>query len=172
MSGHHSKNSQPVYIWVLFILASLPIRAAGQAGAEPALVLFAKADLGVIEQSLAPQDASTRLTWAQLSHEQKRVLAPLGAEWDQLRPWQREKMLDIVNDYPKMDAQQQLRLQRRLIKWSRMTPFERENARKRYQQFQTLSAEQKQTLREKWQQYQHKSGNYEGDDIEFSISVP
>ncbi len=67
--------------------------------------------------------------WAQLTPEQKKVLAPLGAEWDTLRPWQREKMLDIARDYPKMDAKKQERVKQRLISWSRMTPYERENAR-------------------------------------------
>ncbi len=35
-----------------------------------------------------------------------------------------------------------------------MTPYERENARKRHQQFQSLSAEQKAELRKKWKEYQ------------------
>lgn len=170
MRCHHSKAS-----WYGGFLISMFCWSASAAAdvMQPALnTWLARADLGAIEQSLAPQDPSTHLSWTQLSNEQKRVLAPLGAEWDQLRPWQREKMLDIVHEYHKMDAQQQLRLQRRLIKWSRMTPYERENARKRYQQFQTLSAEQKQNLREKWQQHQLRTGNNEADDIEFSISVP
>ena len=32
--------------------------------------------------------------WAQLTDTQRQVLNPLAAEWDTLRPWQREKMLD------------------------------------------------------------------------------
>ncbi len=39
--------------------------------------------------------------WAQLSAADRQVLAPLGSEWDGLRPWQREKMLNIAHDYPK-----------------------------------------------------------------------
>jgi hypothetical protein len=35
-----------------------------------------------------------------------------------------------------------------------MTPFERENARKRYQQFHSLSSEQKDELRKKWIEHQ------------------
>lgn len=42
------------------------------------------------------------LSWAQLSDDQRKVLNPLASEWDTLRPWQREKMLDIARDYPKM----------------------------------------------------------------------
>ena len=73
------------------------------------------------------------LTWAQLSEAQQKVLSPLASEWDTLRPWQREKMLDIARDYPKMDAPKQALVQKRLDNWSRMTPYERENARKSHQ---------------------------------------
>ena len=87
--------------------------------------------------------------------EQQRVLAPLAAEWDTLRPWQREKMLDIAHDYPRMTPQQQERVQQRLNKWSRMTPYERENARKKYQQFRALPPEKQEELRRKWRDYEH-----------------
>jgi hypothetical protein len=82
------------------------------------------------------------------------VLAPLGAEWDTLRPWQKEKMLDIAKDYPKMDAQKQQRVQKRLNSWSRMTPYERENARVRYQKFYSLSPDKQEALRKKWAEYE------------------
>jgi len=94
------------------------------------------------------------VTWAQLTDVQKKVLSPLASEWDTLRPWQREKMLDIARDYPKMDAAKQTLVQKRLDNWSRMTPYERENARKSHQQFQSLSAEKKNELRKKWTEYQ------------------
>ena len=35
-----------------------------------------------------------------------------------------------------------------------MTPYERENARKRFQHFHSLSLEKKQELRNKWAKYQ------------------
>lgn len=94
------------------------------------------------------------VSWAQLTDSQKQVLNPLASEWDTLRPWQREKMLDIARDYPKMDAGKQALVQKRLGNWSRMTPYERENARKSHQQFQALSAEKKSELRKRWMEYQ------------------
>ncbi len=97
-------------------------------------------------------DAS--VTWAQLNDGQRQVLNPLASEWDTLRPWQREKMLDIARDYPKMSQNKQDLVQKRLSNWSRMTPYERENARKSHQQFQSLSADKKSELRQKWLQYQ------------------
>ena len=114
--------------------------------------IIAMGDVGVI--STNANDDDNQVKWAKLTDEQRKVLSPLGAEWDTLRPWQREKMLDIARDYPKMDAEKQARIQKRLTVWSKMTPFERENARKRYQQFHSLSPEKKDELRKKWLEHQ------------------
>lgn len=98
--------------------------------------------------------ADVNVTWAQLNDEQRQILNPLASEWDTLRPWQREKMLDIARDYPKMNPDKQKLVQKRLSNWSRMTPYERENARKSHQQFQSLSSDKKNELRQKWLEYQ------------------
>lgn len=58
-------------------------------------------DADVIQVAL--NDAPTK-KWQELTEQQQGVLSPLASEWDTLRPWQREKMLDIAKDYPKMDA--------------------------------------------------------------------
>ncbi len=111
--------------------------------------------LGSMSSSLNGETAAEPMqTWVQLTEDQRKVLAPLGSQWDTLRPWQREKMLDIAHDYPKMDLQKQQLVQKRLNSWSRMTPYERENARKRYQEFSALSADKKADVRKKWADYQ------------------
>ena len=92
--------------------------------------------LCILVSGIALADGAT-LTWAQVSNEQQQVLNPLASEWDTLRPWQREKMLDIARDYPKMSLAKQDLVQKRLTNWSRMTPYERENARKNHHQFQS-----------------------------------
>ncbi|MFT7227907.1 MAG: phage-related tail protein [Methylophilaceae bacterium] len=108
-------------------------------------------DADVIQVAL--NDVPTK-KWVELTEEQQVVLSPLATEWDTLRPWQREKMLDIAKDYPKVNAKKQKRVKDRLNSWSRMTPYERENARKRFQHFHSLSPEKKQELRNKWAEYQ------------------
>ena len=60
------------------------------------------ADTGTNETSAG--DAVSVQKWAELTDQQRQVLAPLAKEWDTLRTWQREKMLDIAKDYPKMGA--------------------------------------------------------------------
>jgi hypothetical protein len=108
---------------------------------------------GLMFNNMAIAD-DANVTWAQLNDGQRQILNPLASEWDTLRPWQREKMLDIARDYPKMDSSKQDLVQKRLTNWSRMTPYERENARKSHQQFQSLSADKKNELRQKWLEYQ------------------
>ena len=117
---------------------------------------LAMGDLGSIKSSLngGETDEAPTKSWAQLTDNQRKILSALGGEWDTLRPWQRAKMLDIARDYPKMDSGKQLRVQRRLTSWSRMTPYERENARIRFQQFHSLSADKKDELRKKWAEHQ------------------
>lgn len=116
---------------------------------------LAMADIGAIKTSLnGDENAEVAIKkWAELTSQQQQVLTPLASEWDTLRPWQREKMLDIAKDYPKMDAKKQQRVQKRLNSWSRMTPYERENARKRFQKFHSLSPEKQQALRNKWAEH-------------------
>ena len=114
----------------------------------------AMGDIGSIKSSLSDADTAPTQSWSQLTDDQRKILSALGGEWDTLRPWQREKMLDIAKDYPRMDAEKQLRMQRRLISWSRMTPYERENARIRFQQFHNLSPDKKDELRKKWAEHQ------------------
>lgn len=114
---------------------------------------LAMGDIGAIKTD-DQLDKAAQLKWAELTKAQQTVLAPLAKEWDTLLPWQRDKMLDIARDYPKMDAKKQARVSKRLHAWSRMTPYERENARERYQKFHNLSPEEKAELRKKWAEHQ------------------
>lgn len=121
------------------------------------LLISTLLSLAIFFSSASAQAEDENVSWLQLSNEQRQVLNPLASEWDTLRPWQREKMLSIARDYPKMSADKQALVQKRLSNWSRMTPYERENARKKYQQFQALSADKKNELRKQWKEYQQLS---------------
>jgi hypothetical protein len=169
------RNHSLVLGWVVLSLSIGAGSYAAQtvaADVYPGTSMLAMADIGAIKNDLSPDDPAANVTWAQLSEQQRMVLAPLKSEWDTLRPWQREKMLDIAHQYPKMDAQKQQRVQKQLVKWSRMTPYERENARKRYQQFQSLTPEKKEALRKQWKEHQRKAASSEGYDPEFDGAEP
>jgi hypothetical protein len=155
--GSHTQlkqNKMQIATWSLaFWLVILMLSTQHVRANDVTQTYLVMGDVGAIKTNVSDSDGS-QMTWAQLTVDQKKVLAPLGAEWDTLRPWQREKMLDIARDYPKMDAKKQARVKERLNTWSRMTPYERENARIRYQQFHSLSPEKKDELRKKWAEHQ------------------
>ncbi|SDK51483.1 Protein of unknown function [Methylophilus rhizosphaerae] len=169
------QNHSLIMTWIVCCLSVSIGVCSAQAGAAdvyPQPSLMAMADIGAIKNDLSPTDPAANVTWAELTAQQRTVLTPLKSEWDTLRPWQREKMLDIAKEYPKMDAQKQQRIQRQLVKWSRMTPYERENARKRYQQFQSLSPEKKDELRRQWKEHKQKAAASEGYDPEYDGAEP
>jgi hypothetical protein len=141
-------------VWLFMLVITSALADENFAGNQS--VRVAMGDIGAIKSTLNEENSADApvQSWAQLTDEQRKVLTPLGGEWDSLRPWQREKMLDIARDYPKMDSKKQNRVQKRLNSWSRMTPYERENARKRYQQFHSLSADKKDEVRRKWSEHE------------------
>lgn len=92
-------------------------------------------------------------SWAELNAEQKRVLAPLAAEWDKMNGFHRKKWLGIVKRYPSLSAEEQVRMQRRMTDWAKLTPEERKRAREKYKALQKNAPEQKEAVKLKWQEY-------------------
>jgi len=93
-------------------------------------------------------------SWAELNAEQKRVLAPLSAQWDKMNGFQRKKWLGIVKRYPSLSAEEQARMQRRMTDWDKLTPDERKRAREEYKSLQKGPPEKKEATKLKWQEYE------------------
>jgi len=92
--------------------------------------------------------------WAELSPQQREILAPLSGEWDKLESFRRKKWLGIVQRYPALSADEQQRIQRRMKAWADLTPEERKRAREQFKTLQKVPAEQRQTVKQRWQEYQ------------------
>ena len=92
-------------------------------------------------------------SWAELSSEQKRVLAPLAGEWDKMDGFRRKKWLGIAQRYPSLSPDEQARMQRRMTDWAKLTPEERRRAREKYQSLQKAPPEKKEAVKLKWEQY-------------------
>ncbi|MDP2826599.1 MAG: DUF3106 domain-containing protein [Sulfuritalea sp.] len=92
-------------------------------------------------------------SWVELSAEQKRVLAPLSGEWDNMEGFRRKKWLGIAQRYQSMAPDEQARMQRRMTDWAKLTPDERKRARDRYKSLQKAPAEKKEAVRLKWKEY-------------------
>ena len=61
---------------------------------------------------------AARPLWSELSPKQQAVLAPIAAEWDNLDTVRRKKWVTIANRYPKMQPDEQMRLQNRMQAWA------------------------------------------------------
>ncbi len=92
-------------------------------------------------------------SWAQLTAEQKRVLAPLAGEWDKMEGFRRKKWLGIAQRYTSLTPDEQTRIQRRMTDWAKLTPDERKRARDQYMSLQNAPPEKKEAVKQKWQEY-------------------
>jgi hypothetical protein len=99
-----------------------------------------------------------RPAWAELPVEQQQILAPLRADWDSLEPDRRRKWIGIAKRYPKMQAEEQARVQRRMQAWAKLTPDQRRQARENYKNIAKAAPkaapDKRAQLREHWAEYQ------------------
>lgn len=92
-------------------------------------------------------------SWAELTVEQKRILAPLAPEWDKMEGFSRKKWIGIAQRYPSLSADEQARMQRRMTDWAKLTPDERKRARDKFKSLQKDPPEKKEAVKLKWQEY-------------------
>jgi hypothetical protein len=79
------------------------------------------------------------------------VLTPLAAQWDTLSSGHKKKWLEIADKYSSMKPDEQLRLQKRMEEWAKLTPQQRRVARESYVRAKKLNPSEKTAH---WQQYQ------------------
>lgn len=92
-------------------------------------------------------------SWAELSTDQKRILAPLAGEWNTMDGFRRKKWLGIAQRYPSLSPDEQARMQRRMTDWAKLSPDERKRAREQYQSLQKAPPEKKEAVKQKWEEY-------------------
>lgn len=109
--------------------------------------------VGPVAPTAAPKPAEA-LLWADLTVEQKNILAPLASEWDRLMPLQRRRLLMVSKRYLKMNAEQKERVRSRLEEWSKLTPEQRNRARQKFIKLYQLPPEKRQEIKEKWSERQ------------------
>lgn len=93
-------------------------------------------------------------SWSELNARQKIILAPLAGTWDAMDAFRRKKWLAIAQRYPAMGQEEQIRTQRHMAEWVKLTPEERKLAREKYKSMQRTSPKKKAAVKQKWQEYQ------------------
>ena len=127
--------------------------AAGTAAQPPADA--AKKSAAKPPAKAAQAKPGVRPAWAELTAEQQQILAPLKTDWDSLDPDRRQKWIAIAKRYPRMKAQEQERVQRRMQAWARLTPEQRRQARENYKHLAKVPRQApNKDLRQAWAEYQ------------------
>lgn len=95
--------------------------------------------------------------WLTLTPAQQTILEPLAKDWNAMEHIRRKTWLAIAERYPRMDPQEQGRVQQRMRDWVKLTPEQRAKARGKYRELRQLSEDKKQTIRQKWSAYKNLS---------------
>ena len=93
-------------------------------------------------------------SWESLKPAQQQILSPLEDDWDYMLPESRKKWIQVSNIYPKMNEQDQMRLQSRMMGWSNLSQKDRRVARENYLTSLKFPADKK---AEAWSAYQKLS---------------
>lgn len=93
-------------------------------------------------------------TWAELTPQQQRSLAPLAGTWRSLTEAHKRKWLALSENYPTMPPGEQARLHSRMAEWAALSPQQRTLARLNFAEAQKVAPDDK---RAKWEAYQNLS---------------
>lgn len=127
------------------VAQTAPPQSTPQSTPKPAAKPAAKA---------AAKKAVVRPAWAELTASQQEALAPLKPEWDRLDRDRRLKWVGIAKRYPTMKPEQQVRVQRRMEAWAKLTSDQRRQARENYKRMAKVPHERRGDLRQQWAEYQ------------------
>ena len=134
------------------LVTALALVFAVGAAAQPEL---ARKSAAKPAAKAAKPKPNVRPAWAELTAEQQQILAPLKPDWDTLDPDRRQKWIGIAKRYPRMKAQEQERVQRRMQAWARLTPEQRRQARENYKHLaKAPRPAPNKDLRQAWAEYQ------------------
>ena len=95
--------------------------------------------------------AWAQTAWSALTPQQQVALAPLAEQWPQLNADQQLNWMAVSRHYTRMSPEEQQTLQDRMTAWAALTPNQRSQARFNFNTIKSnLSAEQR---RAKWEEY-------------------
>lgn len=92
--------------------------------------------------------------WHELDAAQRSALKPLAATWNALGLAQKNKWIALSKNFPSRSAEDQARLQERMVEWAALSPREREVARLNFAETKKLPAG---NLAASWAAYQELS---------------
>lgn len=125
--------------------AQAPIAADGKTDATPPTAPGVTSTIPAEGKPVAP------VVWKRVPDAEKKILAPLEAEWPKLAGAQQRKLLGAARHFPKLTPVEQERFRERLTAWSALTPEQRAAARDKYQTLTNLPTSKQEELKARWQ---------------------
>ena len=89
--------------------------------------------------------------WTDLTSAQRQVLDPFESQWNGLPATEKRAWADIARRFPKMSADEQARVQKRIAEWAGLSPAQRQVARANYRLAQQAG---KESIAAQWETYQ------------------
>jgi hypothetical protein len=86
---------------------------------------------------------NAQLVWDKLTPQQRKILAPLASQWDELDDIRKKKWLAITERYARLKPDQQAKLQARMVEWASMSVEQRRKAREQFAVIKTVPSETK-----------------------------
>ena len=122
------------------------------------LLVIVGAGIGAITQSMlspgkAPEVVFRQSGWSLLSDDERKILQPLGAQWETMGSTQQEKWRAIAKKYPTLSLREQQKIQRRMTRWAGIAPEQRAVARKKFKTYKK-NPEEQERVRSAWQSRQ------------------
>ncbi|QID17307.1 DUF3106 domain-containing protein [Nitrogeniibacter mangrovi] len=118
---------------------------------------MARTRLAVLIGVLLSSPVWAATPWSALTAMEKRALAPLAGQWASMDDTQQRKWRAVVEHYDTLMPEEQVRVQRRMIDWSRLSPQERARALDQYRALRSIPPEEREALQQRWQEYQRLS---------------
>lgn len=92
--------------------------------------------------------------WSTLGEAERRLLAPLAADWDQLPVRKQQHMLAKSREWLALPPDEQAKIRDRIARWHAMTPEQRQLARENMRKFHALPEAQREQLHQAYQHFQ------------------
>lgn len=102
---------------------------------------------------------TSKLRWNELNLQQQNILEPLAEHWDTMEPARKKKWLGIAKRYPKMNSQEQQRIQSQMQSWHALTAEQRKQVRERFKKMEQLPVEKRQEIKQRWYEYEQLPGS-------------
>jgi len=89
--------------------------------------------------------------WADLAENERQILQPLAAVWDDMSTTRRRKWRSIVKNYPQLSPDDQSKISARMQEWALLSTKERQLARLNFARSKNLNPQE---LASNWDAYQ------------------